>query len=66
MGINTKMMYTNNAGISYYKRGKHYFKNSGWLEREINKEEYEQAICIILKEMEVCARRAHNAHAKGE
>lgn len=50
------IMYTNNAGISYYKRGKHYFKNSGWLEREISKDEYDEAIRLfnseINKEME--------------
>ena len=33
-------MYTNSKGISYYKRGKKYYCNSGWLEREITKEEY--------------------------
>lgn len=34
------MMYTNNNGVSYYKRGKKYYCNSGWLEKEITKEEY--------------------------
>ena len=38
------MMYTNNAGISYYKRGKKYYSNSGWLEREITKAEYDKAL----------------------
>lgn len=43
------MMYIDNHGISYYKRKGRYFKNSGWLEREITKEEYEQAIKEITK-----------------
>ena len=45
-----KMMFTGNDGVSYYKRGKKYFSNSGWLEREITKEEYEAAIKRILAE----------------
>lgn len=36
-----KQMLTNDKGISFYKVGKYYYKNSGWLEREISKEEYE-------------------------
>ena len=37
-------MYTNSKGISYYKRKGRYFRNTGWLEREITKEEYENAL----------------------
>lgn len=35
-------MYTNEKGISYYRIGKHYYKNTGWKETEITKEEYEK------------------------
>ena len=38
------IMYTNNAGVSYYKRGKKYYSNSGWLEQEITKAEYDKAL----------------------
>lgn len=34
-------MITNSKGISYYQRGNKYYSNTGWLEREISKEEYE-------------------------
>lgn len=46
-----KMMFTGNDGVSYYKIGKKYFSNSGWLEREITKEEYEAAIKRIMNEL---------------
>lgn len=39
-----KNTYTNSKGISYYKRGKTYYRNIGWLEFEITKEEYERGI----------------------
>ena len=38
------MMYTNSAGVSYYKHGKKYYSNSGWLEREITKADYDKAL----------------------
>ena len=37
-------MFTNSKGISYYQRKGKYFKNSGWLEKEITKEEFEREI----------------------
>ena len=37
-----KLMYTDSKGISYYQKGNRYFSNTGWLEREITKEEYEK------------------------
>jgi hypothetical protein len=33
-------MYTNKQGISFYKKGNRYYKNTGWREVEISKEEY--------------------------
>lgn len=45
------MMFTGNDGVSYYKRCKKYFSNSGWLEYEITKEEYEEAIKRIMNEL---------------
>ena len=33
-------MWTNEKGISYYKRGSGYFSNSGWFERKISKKEF--------------------------
>ena len=35
-------MWTTRKGISYYKRNKKYYKNTGWLEIEISKEEFEE------------------------
>lgn len=35
-----KLMWTNAKGISYYNKGNRYFSNSGWLEKEISKEEF--------------------------
>lgn len=34
------IMYTNEKGVSYYQKGNRYFSNTGWIEREITKEEY--------------------------
>lgn len=48
----SNMMYTGNDGVSYYKIGKHYFKNSGVLEREITEDEYNTNISRIKKEIE--------------
>ena len=45
-------MYTNSKGISYYKRGKSYYRNTGWLEVEITKEEYDKEIESMKKSME--------------
>ena len=42
-------MWTNSKGVSYYTRGKKYYKNTGWLEREITKEEYKKDIEKIEK-----------------
>jgi hypothetical protein len=39
-----KKMWTNSKGVSYYKRGKKYFKNTGWLEREISENEYKKEL----------------------
>lgn len=47
------MMYTNNKGVSYYKIGKKYFSNTGWLEREISKEEYDYQVTLIMQELEI-------------
>ena len=35
-------MWTNSRGISYYKKGNKYFKNTGWFEIEISKEEFDK------------------------
>ena len=35
-------MWTNKKGISYYKVGNRYFKNTGWLEQEITKTEFQE------------------------
>ena len=35
-------MFTNNQGITFFKIGNKYWKNSGWLIRESSKEEYER------------------------
>ena len=37
-------MFTNEKGVSYYQRGKRYFSNTGWLEREINQLTFEREI----------------------
>jgi len=36
----SRLMYTNKQGISFYKKGNRYYKNTGWREVEISKEEY--------------------------
>lgn len=33
-------MYTDEKGVSYYKRGNKFFSNTGWLEREISEKEF--------------------------
>ena len=35
-------MWTNSKGISYYKISNKYFRNTGWREMCISKEEYEK------------------------
>ena len=40
----SRLMYTNKQGISFYKKGNRYYKNTGWREVEISKEEYEKGI----------------------
>ena len=35
-------MYTNQKGESFYKVKNRYYKNTGWKETEISKEEYEK------------------------
>ena len=45
------MMITGNDGISYYKKNGHYFSNSGWLERQISKEQYDKGIQKALSEL---------------
>ncbi|MDY0292684.1 MAG: hypothetical protein RBR02_10165 [Desulfuromonadaceae bacterium] len=42
-------MYTGNNGVSYYKRGRKYYSNSGWSEREISKKEYDENVNRILE-----------------
>ena len=37
-------MITNNQGVSYYQIWKKYYSNTGWLEREITKEEFEAKV----------------------
>lgn len=41
-------MFTNSAGVSFYKSNGKYYRNSGWLEVEISKEEYEKGINEVL------------------
>lgn len=43
-------MITNRKGISYYRVGKSYFKNSGWREVEISFAEFKKAIAEYLEE----------------
>lgn len=40
----SRFMFTNKQGISFYKQGNRYYKNTGWREVEISKEEYEKEI----------------------
>lgn len=44
-------MFTGNDGVSYYKTGKRYFKNTGWREVEITQEDYEKNVERILGEI---------------
>lgn len=44
-------MITNNKGISYYQIGKKYYSNTGWLEKEISKTEFEEKVIEALKEL---------------
>lgn len=37
-------MITNSEGISFYQKGKKYYSNSGWLEREISYELFEKEV----------------------
>lgn len=46
------MMITNNEGVSYYQKGKKYYSNTGWLEREISKDEFEKKVEESFKELE--------------
>lgn len=36
----TIKMWTNKAGVSFYKRSNRYYKSTGWKETEITKEEF--------------------------
>lgn len=40
----SRLMYINKQGISFYKKGNRYYKNTGWREVEISKEEFEKGI----------------------
>ena len=35
-------MWTNKKGVSYYKKGKRFFKNTGWLLVEISEKEFNE------------------------
>ncbi len=45
-------MITNKLGISYYQIGKKFYSNSGWLEREISKSEFEKEVRKTVKEIQ--------------
>ena len=44
-------MITNDKGISYYQIGRKYYSNTGWLEREITKSEFEQKVKEAIAEL---------------
>ncbi len=44
-------MITNKQGISFYQIGKKYFSNTGWLEREISKTEFEEKVKEAIEEI---------------
>jgi hypothetical protein len=44
-------MYTNQKGVSYYKLYGRYFSNTGFLEVEISKEEYETEVSKAMEEI---------------
>ena len=52
MKLKKNQMITNNKGISYYQRGKKYYKNTGWLEQEITKEEFNTEVEKAFHEIE--------------
>lgn len=45
-------MITNGKGISYYRQGNKYYSNTGWLEREISKEEFDREVEKAFKELD--------------
>jgi len=51
MKMKKNKMYTGQNGVSYYKVGNRYYSNSGWLEREITKLEYEENVNRINDEI---------------
>lgn len=45
-------MITNSKGVSYYQKGNKYYSNTGWLEREISKAEFEEKVDQAFKELD--------------
>ena len=52
MELKKGQMITNSKGISYYQRGKKYYRNTGWLEVEISKQEFDVEVEKTFKEVE--------------
>ena len=50
MKLQKGKMITNSKGISYYQRGKKYYRNTGWLEVEISKQEFDVEVEKAFKE----------------
>ena len=50
MTLKKGQMITNRQGISYYQKGNKYYSNSGWIEREITKSEFEEKVEQAIKE----------------
>ena len=41
MKLKKGQMITNGKGVSYYQLGKKYYRNTGWLQVEISKDEFD-------------------------
>jgi len=52
MKLKRGQMITNSKGVSYYQRGNKYYSNTGWLEKEISKAEFEEKVEQAFKELE--------------
>lgn len=45
-------MITNSKGVSYYQKGNKYYSNTGWLEKEITKDEFDKNVEQAFKEVD--------------